>query len=179
MEIILAEYKIERRVRAMAHRLSEDHKASGCDKPPVMICVLNGAFMFFSDLVKDMGIEIEVDFIRARSYVGTDNSGGVTFTKELEVDLSGKRVYIVDDMVDTGKTMDAVKEKVKANIGANNKDQTVPSDVKVVTLVDRKSGNYDVDFTCFPDMGEEWFVGYGFDMDGLCRNYRNIYDSKS
>ncbi|HIB76263.1 MAG TPA: hypothetical protein EYN28_07790 [Flavobacteriales bacterium] len=177
MEIIIAEYKIERRVRAMAHKLSEDHRASGSDKPPVMICVLNGAFMFFSDLVKDMGIEIEVDFIRARSYVGTDNSGGVTFTKNLEIDLTGKRVYIVDDMVDTGKTMDAVREKV--NSGGNQNAKGVPAVVKVVTLVDRKSGTYDVDFTCFPDMGEEWFVGYGFDMDGLCRNYRNIYDSKS
>ena len=176
MEIILAEYKIERRVRAIAHRLSEDHKASGNEKPPVMICVLNGAFMFFSDLVKDMGIEIEVDFIRARSYTETDNSAGVTFTKELEVDLAGRRVYIVDDMVDTGKTMDAVKARVMAGGATDSKG--APSDVRVVTLVDRKSGTYDVDFTCFPDMGEEWFVGYGFDLDGLCRNYRNIYDSK-
>ena len=83
MEIVIAEFKIERRVRAMAHKLSEDHKASGNPDPPVLICVLNGAFMFFSDLVKDMGIEIEVDFIRARSYTGTDNSAGVAFTKEL------------------------------------------------------------------------------------------------
>ncbi|MDA0980676.1 MAG: phosphoribosyltransferase family protein [Bacteroidetes bacterium] len=170
MEIVIAEFKIERRVRAMAHKLSEDHKASGNPDPPVLICILNGAFMFFSDLVKDMGIEIEVDFIRARSYTGTDNSAGVAFTKELEIDLTGKRVYIVDDMVDTGKTMNAVLDKVKA---------LKPSEVKIVTLVDRKSGTFKVDHTCFPDMGEEWFVGYGFDLDGLCRNYRNIYDSKS
>jgi hypoxanthine phosphoribosyltransferase len=177
MEIIIAEFKIERRVRALAHKLSEDHKASGNTMPPVMICVLNGAFMFFSDLVKDMGIEIEVDFIRARSYTGTDNSAGVEFTKELEIDLCGKRVYIVDDMVDTGKTMAAVKDKV---VKGGAPDATgKPEEVKIVTLVDRKSGTYSVDFTCFPDMGEQWFVGYGFDLDGLCRNYRNIYDSKA
>ena len=177
MEIVIAEFKIERRVRALAHKLSEDHKASGNTKPPVMICVLNGAFMFFSDLVKDMGIEIEVDFIRARSYTGTDNSAGVEFTKEIEIDLTGKRVYIVDDMVDTGKTMAAVKEKVLK--GGAPEATGKPGEVKIVTLVDRKSGTYSVDFTCFPDMGEEWFVGYGFDLDGLCRNYRNIYDSKA
>jgi len=177
MEIVIAEFKIERRVRAMAHKLSEDHKASGNPSPPVLICVLNGAFMFFSDLVKDMGIEIEVDFIRARSYTGTDNSAGVSFTKELEIDLTGKRVYIVDDMVDTGKTMNAVKERVLKGGAPNAKGK--PADVKVVTLVDRKSGTYPVDFTCFPEMGEEWYVGYGFDLDGLCRNYRNIYDSKA
>jgi hypoxanthine phosphoribosyltransferase len=177
MEIIIAEFKIERRVRALAHKLSEDHKASGNTMPPVMICVLNGAFMFFSDLVKDMGIEIEVDFIRARSYTGTDNSAGVEFTKELEIDLCGKRVYIVDDMVDTGKTMAAVKDKVVKGGAADATGK--PEEVKIVTLVDRKSGTYSVDFTCFPDMGEQWFVGYGFDLDGLCRNYRNIYDSKA
>ena len=170
MKIIIPEYKIERRVRAMAHKLSDEHKLSGNDKTPVMICVLNGAFIFFSDLVKDMGIEIEVDFIRAKSYSGMDNSRGVTFTKEIETDLNGKRVYIVDDMVDTGKTMNAVLDKVKA---------LNPSEVKVVTLVDRKSGTFKVDYKCFTDMGEEWVVGYGFDLDGLCRNYRNIYDSKS
>ena len=114
MKIIIPEYKIERRVRAMAHKLSDEHKLSGNDKTPVMICILNGAFIFFSDLVKDMGIEIEVDFIRAKSYSGMDNSRGVTFTKEIETDLTGKRVYIVDDMVDTGKTMNAVLDKVKA-----------------------------------------------------------------
>ena len=96
----------------MAHKLSDEHKLSGNDKTPVMICVLNGAFIFFSDLVKDMGIEIEVDFIRAKSYSGMDNSGGVTFTKEIETDLTGKRVYIVDDMVDTGKTMVRIESLV-------------------------------------------------------------------
>ena len=63
-----------RRVRAMAHTISEEHRNSGSSYPPVMICVLNGAFMFFTDLVKDMGIDIEVDFIRPKSYIGKDNS---------------------------------------------------------------------------------------------------------
>ena len=58
MEIVIPEYKIERRVRSMAHKISEEHKSSGNNLPPVMICVLNGAFMFFSDLVKDMGIDV-------------------------------------------------------------------------------------------------------------------------
>ena len=83
MKILIPEYKIERRVRAMAHTISEEHRNSGSSYPPVMICVLNGAFMFFTDLVKDMGIDIEVDFIRPKSYIGKDNSGGVTFTKDI------------------------------------------------------------------------------------------------
>jgi hypoxanthine phosphoribosyltransferase len=105
MEILIPEFKIERRVRAMAHKISEEHKASGNSLPPVMICVLNGGYAFFADLMKDMGIDVQMDFIRAKSYEGQDNSGGVKFTKELEIMCKGKRVYIVDDIVDTGKTM--------------------------------------------------------------------------
>ena len=125
MKIIIPEYKIERRVRAMAHKISEEHKASGDPLPPVMICVLNGAFMFFTDLVKDMGIDVSVDFIRAKSYEGQDNSGGVEFTKELEIHCKGRRVYIVDDIVDTGKTMLEILLRV---------NDMMPTAVKIVTL---------------------------------------------
>lgn len=171
MKLLIPEYKIERRVRSLAHRISEEHKASGNPYPPVMICVLNGAFMFFTDLIKDMGIDVEIDFIRAKSYQGTDNSQGVTVTKDLEIDLKGKRVYIVDDMIDTGATMLEILFRV---------ENKMPADVNIVTLVDRESReSMQVDHTAFPNMGEDWFVGYGFDADGLKRNYRNIYSAST
>jgi hypoxanthine phosphoribosyltransferase len=166
MEIVIPEYKIERRVRAMAHKISEEHTASGNTLPPVMICVLNGAFMFFSDLVKDMGIDVEIDFIRPKSYHGRDNSAGVTFTKDIELDLKGKRVYIVEDIVDTGQTMIEILQRIS---------DKMPAEVKVVTLVHRKGNEFPVDHFCF-EIGDEWVIGYGFDDNGLRRNYRNIYD---
>ena len=165
MEIIIPEYKIERKIRSMANKISAEHKASGNSLPPVMICVLNGAFMFYTDLVKSMDIDIQTDFIRPKSYEGQDNSKGVTFTKELELDLKGKRVYIVEDIVDTGNTMMEILYRV-------NDDQ--PADVKVVTLVHRKDNKFPVDHHCF-EIGDEWVVGYGFDDNSLKRNYRNIY----
>jgi hypoxanthine phosphoribosyltransferase len=168
MEIVIPEYKIERRVRAMAHKISEEHIASGNTLPPVMICVLNGAFMFFSDLVKDMGIDVEIDFIRPKSYHGRDNSAGVTFTKDIELDLKGKRVYIVEDIVDTGQTMIEILQRIS---------DKMPAEVKVVTLVHRKGNEFPVDHFCF-EIGEEWVIGYGFDDNGLRRNYRNIYDAR-
>ena len=134
-----------------------------------MICVLNGAFMFFTDLIKDMGIDVEIDFIRAKSYNGRDNSSGVEVTKDIEIDLKGKRVYIVDDMIDTGATMLEILFRV---------ENKTPADVSIVTLVDRQnrqSGR--VDHTAFADMGSDFFVGYGFDDNGLKRNYRNIYSA--
>jgi hypoxanthine phosphoribosyltransferase len=166
MEIVIPEYKIERRVRAMAHKISEEHTASGNSLPPVMICVLNGAFMFFSDLVKDMGIDVEIDFIRPKSYHGRDNSAGVTFTKDIELDLKGKRVYIVEDIVDTGQTMIEILQRIS---------DKMPDEVKVITLVHRKGNEFPVDHFCF-EIGDEWVIGYGFDDNGLRRNYRNIYD---
>lgn len=165
MQVLVEEYKIDRRVRAMAHKLTEEHRNSGNGYPPVMICVLNGSFMFFTDLVKDMGIDVEIDFIRPKSYHGKDNSQGVEFTKELEIDLKGKRVYIVEDMVDTGQTMFEVLCRV---------NDRLPVDVKIVTLVHRKGNEFPVDHYCF-EIGDEWVVGYGFDDHGLKRNYRNIY----
>ena len=84
MQVLIEEYKIDRRVRALAHKITEEHKNSGNTLPPVMICVLNGSFPFFADLMKDMGVDCEIDFIRAKSYNGQDNSGGVQITKNLE-----------------------------------------------------------------------------------------------
>ena len=165
MNILIPEYKIERRVRAMAHKISEEHKASGNSLPPVMICVLNGAFPFFADLVKDMGIDIEIDFIRPKSYDGLDNSKGVTFTKELELDLKGKRVYIIEDVIETGQTLIEILSKVESRR---------PADIKVVTLIYKSGFKLKPDHFCF-EIENHWIVGYGFDDNGLKRNYRNIY----
>ena len=165
MEIVIPEYKIERRVRAMAHKISEEHKNSGNSLPPVMICVLNGAVMFYTDLVKDMGIDVQMDFIRAKSYEGRDNSGGVEITKTLDLDLKGKRVYIIEDIIDTGQTMIEVLQHV---------NDRMPVDVKVVTLVQRKDAKMPADHFAF-EIDDEWVVGYGFDDNSLKRNYRNIY----
>ena len=115
-----------------------------------------------------MGIDIEVDFIRPKSYVGKDNSSGVTFTKDIELSLKGKRVYIIEDIVDTGQTMMEILSRV---------DSELPADVKVVTLVNRKDNKFPIDHYCF-EIEDEWVVGYGFDDNGLKRNYRNLYKIK-
>ena len=112
-----------------------------------------------------MGIDVQMDFIRAKSYEGQDNSDGVKFTKELEIHCKGKRVYIIDDIVDTGKTMFEILLKV---------NDMRPTDVKVVTLLKRKKDSPPVDHFCF-EIDDEWVVGYGLDDNSLKRNYRNIY----
>ena len=165
MEIVIHKNDIEQKVKEMAKRICKEHQASGNDLPPVMICVLNGGYAFFADLMKDMGIDVQMDFIRAKSYEGQDNSGGVKITKDLEIHCKGKRVYIIDDIVDTGKTMFEILCLV---------NDMMPEDVKVVTLLKRKKDSPPVDHFCF-EIGDEWVVGYGLDDNSLKRNYRNIY----
>lgn len=165
MEIVIHKNDIEQKVKEMAERICEEHKASGNDLPPVMICVLNGAFMFFTDLVKNMDIDVQIDFVRAKSYEGQDNSGGVKILKDIELDLKGKRVYIVEDIIDTGATMLEILQSVNGKM---------PNEVTIVTLVQRKEPFMKLDHYCF-EIGDEWIVGYGLDDYTLKRNYRNIY----
>lgn len=160
MEVLIEEYKIDRKVKALAHKITEEHRNSGNMLPPVMICVLKGSFMFFTDLVKDIGVDCEIDFIRAKSY-----EDKVSITLDSEIDLKGKRVYIVDDIINTGQTMFEVLCRV---------NDSMPTEVKIVTLVHRKGNEFPVDHFCF-EIGNERVVGYGFDDIGLKRNYRNIY----
>lgn len=164
MEVILKKTAIQKRIKELASEITKDYKASGNQLPPVMICILNGSFMFFTDLVRNMPIDCEIDFIRMKSYNGQDNSGGVELLKDLEIDLLGKQVYLVDDMCDSGATMfEAVL----------NVESRMPADLKIVTLLKRKDGCGFADFNGF-EIGDEWVIGYGFDDNGLKRNLEDI-----
>ena len=164
MKVILKKSAIQKRIKEMALEITADYKASGNTLPPVMICVLNGAFMFFTDLVRNMPIDCEIDFIRLKSYNGQDNSGGVETLKDLEVDLKGKRVYLVDDMCDSGATM------FEAILTVESRQ---PVDLQVVTLLKRTDGCEYADFNGF-EIGDDFVAGYGFDDNGFKRNLEDI-----
>jgi hypoxanthine phosphoribosyltransferase len=166
MEKIITQQQIQQRIKELADAISQDHKESGATLPPVLICVLNGAMHFFSDLSRAMTINHEIDFVRLKSYDKRDNSGGVLITKSLEIDLRGKRVYIVDDICDSGASI------MEMMFMVNSLGLTA---VKVVTLLKRRGG---VDLTnyCGFEIGNEWVVGYGLDDDlGLNRELQDIY----
>ena len=164
MKVILKKSAIQKRIKELALEITEDYKASGNTLPPVMICVLNGSFMFFTDLVRNMPIDCEIDFIRLKSYNGQDNSGGVETIKDLEVDLKGKKVYLVDDMCDSGATMFEAILTVESRM---------PVDLQIVTLLRRKEGCEYADFNGF-EIGDDFVAGYGFDDNGLKRNLEDI-----
>ena len=165
MELLITHEEIQNRVLELAQQISVDHVQSDNTLPPVMICLLNGAIHFFSDLTRYMSIHCEIDFMRLKSYEGQDNSGGVVCTKELELDLKGKRVYIVDDICDSGATILEALLKVNSQM---------PTDVKVITLL-RRGGGVDMTDYCGFTIGEQFVVGYGLDDYGIKRELRDIY----
>jgi len=165
MEKLISQAKIAHRVKRLAKEISKDHIQSGNTLPPIMICILNGSIHFFSDLIRAMKIDCEIDFIRLKSYAGQDNSGGIQVLKELELELKGRRAYIVDDICDTGSTI------LEALFMCNSK---LVQEVRVVTLLKRKDGVDMTDFCGFT-INKEWVVGYGLDNNGIQRELPHIY----
>jgi|TARA_R110000824_G_scaffold385854_1_gene580172 hypoxanthine phosphoribosyltransferase len=166
MDVLISEKQLKERVATMALQLEEHVTKYDNDQPPVFICVLNGAYKFFTDLVSGYNGLCEIDFVKAKSYNGKDNSGGVEIKSDAEVDLFGKNLYIIDDIVDTGNTM---KELI---IHFNQKS---PNRINVISLLKRKDNDHPIDLYGF-EINDEWVVGYGLDDNGLNRNLNNIYE---
>jgi hypoxanthine phosphoribosyltransferase len=165
MELLIANQEIQERVKELAKQISKDHIESKNALPPVMICLLNGAIHFFSDLTRYMSVNCEIDFLRLKSYEGQDNSGGVVCIKDLELDLKGKRVYIIDDICDSGATILEALFKVNSRMA---------EEVFVVTLL-RRGGGVDMTDYCGFTINEEWVIGYGLDNNGTQRELQDIY----
>tara|TARA_R110001592_G_scaffold297243_1_gene567714 strand:+ start:321 stop:845 length:525 start_codon:yes stop_codon:yes gene_type:complete len=163
---------IDFETKIIAKQITDHHRD---DKSPIVfICLLNGGFMFFSDLVKNCNFDFECDFMRVKSYIGKKKQGDIEITKDLEVSIKGKTIYIVDDIFDSGNTMKAVVEYLNLKH---------PSNINLVTLAKRKNNKWipkepeEVNtFRYGFELDNEWVIGYGMDNDnGHCRNYKTIY----
>ena len=157
---------IEKRIRLMGIQLNLDYE----DKVPVFIGVLNGAFMFLADLMKEIHIGCEITFVKLASYHGgTKSSGTLTEEYPLNIDLKGRDVIIVEDIVDTGETLKFLLDKIKA---------LEPASVKVATLLLKPDAlKYKFDEVCFIgfEIPNEFVVGFGLDYKNLGRNLDHIY----
>jgi hypoxanthine phosphoribosyltransferase len=159
-QILFTEQELSNKVGEIAYKISKKEH----DFPPVFICVLNGAFMFFTDLVKRVG-ECEIDFIRAKSYTGITQTN-VSISKSIEIDIARKDVYLVDDIYDTGETMKALIQ----HLNLNN-----PKSITPITLFKRWSSHNPDLIYGFELHDESWLVGYGLDDEnGLQRNLKHI-----
>jgi hypoxanthine phosphoribosyltransferase len=167
-ELFISEEFIIKEIEKVAGDISVDMKG----KDPIFVCILNGAFMFASDLIKRIDIPCEVDFIRLKSYEGTQTKGKVKEVQSFNEDIENRHIIIVEDIIDTGYTMHFLMSKLRANN---------PASVKIATLLFKPEAlktNVRPDYVAM-EIPNDFIVGYGLDYNGFGRNLRNIYKIKS
>jgi hypoxanthine phosphoribosyltransferase len=157
--------KIEKEISRVAEQLNKDMKDVDT---PIFLSVLSGSFMFTADLMKKIDFQCDITFIKLASYCGTSSTGEVKEIMGLSKNVEGKTIIIVEDIVDTGTTIDELVKILKAKKVA---------DIKVCTLL-FKPGSYKkdikIDYTAF-DIPNDFIVGFGLDYDQLGRQYKDIY----
>jgi len=162
--IYLSESAIQESVKKIAESINKEYK----DKRPLFIAILNGSFMFAADLFKYLSIPAEISFIKLASYRGMKSTGNVVTSIGLDVELFGKDVIIIEDIVDTGKTMYNFLPKLKDHH---------PSSLKIAALLHKPEATrfpLNLDYVGF-SIPDKFVVGYGLDYDGLGRNLKEIY----
>lgn len=156
--------QILEQVANVATQISADYAG----KRPLVLGILNGSFMFAADVFRQLDIEAEISFIKLASYKGTTSSGNVVTSIGLEENLQGRHIIIVEDIIDTGKTLYSFLPEVY---------QRQPASVRIATFLTKPTAlQFDVkaDYFCF-EIDNKFVVGYGLDYDGLGRNLPELY----
>ena len=160
----ITEAEIKERVKALAEQISKDMEG----KVPLFLGVLNGAFVFAADLMRELTIPSEISFVKLASYQGTTSTGKINEVLGINEDLSGRTVIIVEDIVESGLTMKRMIE----SLGTRN-----PASVHICTLFlkpDKLKEDLDIDYVAFR-IPDDFIIGYGLDYDHLGRELREIY----
>jgi len=163
-EPFISHHSIQARVVELANRLTVDYHG----KNPVFLSVLNGSFMFTSDLMKSFLAPCEISFIKLASYQGTESTGEVKTLIGINNKIENRHVIIIEDIVDTGTTIKKILELIW---------QHNPASVKIMTLLFKPEAfqeNMEIDYVGF-DIENKFVVGYGLDYDGFGRNMNQIY----
>ena len=160
----LPETLIHEKVKELAAELDRDYAG----KRPLFIAILNGSFMFTADLFKELTIEAEICFIKLASYKGTKSTGQVVTAIGLDTDINNRHIIILEDIIDTGKTMNEFLPQLR---------NQQPASLKVAVLLHKPDATVfpvDIDYCCF-SIPNKFVLGYGLDYDGLGRNIRELY----
>lgn len=163
-EVSIRHNEIEESISNIAERMNQDYE----DKCPLLLAILNGSFIFAADLVRHLTFEHEIQFAKFSSYQGTESTGNVKELIGLNVDITDRDVIIVEDIIDTGKTMSTLLANLK-NRGARS--------IEIATLLmkpEKLTVDLDVKY-CAIEIPNDFIVGYGLDYDGLGRQYPDIY----
>ncbi len=159
--VLISEEELTSAVQALGKKLSGEY----AENNPLLVCILKGSILFYADLARAMSIPCEFDFLAASSYgANAESSGALKITKDLTVDVAGRHVILVEDIIDSGNTL----YRLKARLAERN-----PASLKIVTLLDkpaRRASPIQADESCFT-VEDEFLVGYGLDY---AEKYRNL-----
>lgn len=157
------------RIAAEVQRLAEEISSDYAGQELVLIVVLKGAFIFAADLARRIRLPLSVDFVKLASYKGTATTGEVTMEKDIDFSLAGKNVLVVEDIVDTGLSLEFLVERLRSR---------GPKSLKICALIDkreRRRTDVSLDYAGIVcDRG--FLVGYGLDLDEQCREFPAIYE---
>jgi hypoxanthine phosphoribosyltransferase len=161
----LNRHEIDAAVQSLANRLNADYEG----KPVVLVAVLKGAIVFVADLVRHLKFEYEVEFVRLSSYGKQRTSTGtVTILKDIQADIRGKHILVIEEIIDSGRTLKFLYERLKAS---------GPASVEIVTLLDKAAKrvvDVPVKYVGRP-IDDQFLIGYGLDLEEKCRNLPDIY----
>lgn len=160
-KILLTQEQIWQRARELGEQITADYKG----EPLVLVGTLRGAVLWMADIMKNINLDLEIDFVSASSYgSGTVSSGEVKIKKDIELEIAGKHVLIIEDIIDTGNTLKALKDYFYIK---------KPKSVKICTLLDkpsRRTADVKGDYIGF-EVDDLFIIGYGLDYD---QKYRNL-----
>lgn len=163
-QVYLSEAQLQQRIKELADYLNRDYQ----DRQVLFIVILNGSFMFAADIFKHITFDSEISFIKLASYAGLNSTGQVNIAIGLDTDLKGKNIVVLEDIIDTGKTLHHFLPQLQ---------QQQPESLKIVSLLHKPEAtkyNIPIDYTGFV-IPNKFVVGYGLDYDGLGRNFKDIY----
>lgn len=156
------------KIKSQTARVAQEINRDFAGSTPVFVAILNGSFMFAADLLREISLPCEIHFVKLASYTGTKSTGSVHEMIGLHADLRGRDVIIIEDIVDSGLTMQFVTKMLA---------ERSPRSVSICTLLLKPGNlqvNLDIKYKCF-DIPNDFIVGCGLDYDGFGRNLKDIY----
>ncbi len=163
MKLLVSEEDIQKRVKELAKQITEDYK----DKSPIFIGILNGCYVFMADLLREIDLDVEVDFVKIRSYEADSSTGTIKFRKDISADINNRHIIIVEDIIDSGFTINFLVNRLRGS---------GPKSVAVASILFKKEVakiDFEVDYVGF-EIPPEFVVGYGLDYDEKYRNLKDV-----
>jgi hypoxanthine phosphoribosyltransferase len=164
LKILIESSEISKKVSELGKNITQDYK----DKDLIIIGVLKGSFIFLADLIRHIEIKAEIDFIRVSSYKDGMNPGEIELIADIETPLKGRDVLLVEDLIDTGGTLDFIREKILSK---------KPASFKICTLIKKIKSDQtqvNIDYVGF-EIEDKFIIGYGTDFAEKGRNFPDIY----